>query len=90
MTFSAFIGLVHLAGLVKAKALNIATDLFCACFLFAVLVPSWLVLTRQDYFDKYAPMGYVRRNAVLGTYATMPMMINLYVLGQHIDPALVY
>ncbi|KAK5130582.1 hypothetical protein LTR08_001901 [Meristemomyces frigidus] len=67
MTFSACTGLVHLANQAKSRGVNIAMDVFCACFLIAILVPSWITLS-----SGWEDSGVT----VLGTYGTAPMMMN--------------
>lgn len=70
MSISACLGITHLAKKTKYRSANIAMDLFCACFLISVLIPSWIFLTWRD-------LSMDGRLRVLGTYATVPMMLNL-------------
>jgi len=71
MTFSVCIGIIHLAGKSKSRGINLAMDLFCALFLIAVLIPSWIFLA--DHIRRLTSVG----KTMMGTYATVPMMLNL-------------
>lgn len=72
MSFSCITGLVHLTGYAKRRSANILMDLFVACFLISILVPTWVKMADGSHWWYPGP-GVV----MLGTYGTMPMMISL-------------
>jgi len=72
MSFSACVGIFNLTKKAKLHGVNIAMDLFCALFLIGVLIASWIMLSWTD-FSRHA------RTTMLGTYGTVPMMMNLQV-----------
>jgi len=69
ITFSALVGLVHLAGKAKYRYANIFLDLFCAAFLIGILIPGWILMA--DGWEASAGL------TMLGTYGTIPLMVNL-------------
>ncbi|KAI6867868.1 hypothetical protein KC343_g14706 [Hortaea werneckii] len=72
MTFSSLTGLIHLRGKLDGFRLTtLLLDFFCAAFLFALLMPSWLVIAR-DYGYRYGA-GTI----MLATYGTVPLMVQL-------------
>ncbi|KAI6811411.1 hypothetical protein KC332_g12045 [Hortaea werneckii] len=72
MTFSSLTGLIHIRGKLDGFGLTtIFLDFFCAVFLFALLMPSWLVIAR-DYGYRYGA-GTI----MLATYGTVPLMVQL-------------
>ncbi|KAI7284389.1 hypothetical protein KC345_g2279 [Hortaea werneckii] len=79
MTFSSLTGLIHLRGKLNGFRLTILfLDFFCAAFLFALLMPSWLVIA-HDYGYRYGA-GTI----MLATYGTVPLMGQLR-LGEYQD-----
>ncbi|KAI6870413.1 hypothetical protein KC338_g3074 [Hortaea werneckii] len=72
MTLSSLTGLIHVRGKLDAFRLTtLLLDFFCAAFLFALLMPSWLVIAR-DYGYRYGA-GTI----MLATYGTVPLMVQL-------------
>ncbi|GAB1734856.1 hypothetical protein NU195Hw_g8113t1, partial [Hortaea werneckii] len=72
MTLSSLTGLIHVRG--KLDGFRLTTlflDFFCAAVLFALLMPSWLVIAR-DYGYRYGA-GTI----MLATYGTVPLMVQL-------------
>ena len=76
MTLSSLTGLIHLRGILDDFRLTtLFLDFFCAAFLFALLMPSWLVIARD--YGYYYGAGTI----MLATYGTVPLMVQLYVLA---------
>ncbi|KAI7208759.1 hypothetical protein KC333_g9004 [Hortaea werneckii] len=72
MTLSSLTGLIHLRGILEDFRLTtLFLDFFCAAFLFALLMPSWLVIA-HDY-GYYYGAGTI----MLATYGTVPLMVQL-------------
>lgn len=78
MSFSSLTGLIHIRGKLDGFQLTtLLLDFFCAAFLFALLMPSWLVIAR-DYGYRYGA-----GTNMLATYGTVPLMVQLYVHSFH-------
>ncbi|KAI6898618.1 hypothetical protein KC318_g9414 [Hortaea werneckii] len=72
MTFSSLTGLIHLRGILDDFRLTtLFLDFFCAAILFALLMPSWLVIARD--YGYYYGAGTI----MLATYGTVPLMVQL-------------
>ncbi|KAI7542315.1 hypothetical protein KC331_g8050 [Hortaea werneckii] len=72
MTLSSLAGLIHLRGILDDFRLTMLfLDFFCAAFLFALLMPSWLVIARD--YGYYYGAGTI----MLATYGTVPLMVQL-------------
>ena len=70
-TLSALIGVVHVTGRARSQPLNIALDLFAACFLLGILIPGWVTLAESSRW--YSSVGTI----MVGTYGTAAMMLSL-------------
>ncbi|KAK5121808.1 hypothetical protein LTR85_004683 [Meristemomyces frigidus] len=75
MAISACVGLVHVLGKAKFRAVSIAMDIFCACFLIGVLIPSWVFIASGGSWWYGVNAGLV----MVGTYGTVPMMVNFMI-----------
>jgi len=75
MSFSACAGLVHLSGKAKSAVGNAITDLFCALFLVAILIPSWVFLQQGKIGNWWGSVD--PGLTMLGTYGSVPLMLNL-------------
>ncbi|RMY59932.1 hypothetical protein D0863_11763 [Hortaea werneckii] len=74
MTLSSLTRLIHYRGILDDFRLTtLFLDFFCAAFLFALLMPSWLVIARD--YGYYYGAGTI----MLATYGTVPLMVQLYV-----------
>ncbi|RMY96982.1 hypothetical protein D0862_08301 [Hortaea werneckii] len=72
MTLSSLIGLIHLRGTLDGFRLTtLFLDFFCAAFLFALLMPSWLVIARR--YGHWYGAGTI----MLASYGTVPLMVQL-------------
>ncbi|KAI6796922.1 hypothetical protein KC332_g16814 [Hortaea werneckii] len=72
MTLSSLTGLIHFRGKLDGFGLTtLLLDFFCAAFLFALLMPSWLVIARSYGYR------YGAGTIMLATYGTVPLMVQL-------------
>ncbi|KAI7542522.1 hypothetical protein KC331_g7928 [Hortaea werneckii] len=72
MTLSSLTGLIHLRGILDGFRLTtLLLDFFCAAFLFALLMPSWLVIARR--YGHWYGAGTI----MLAAYGTVPLMVQL-------------
>lgn len=81
MALSALIAVMHITGKARYQPINILLDIFTACLLIGILIPGWVFLAegRTPHwfaYGRFVPYGRVG-NTMLGTYGTMPLMINL-------------
>ncbi|GAB1735912.1 hypothetical protein NU219Hw_g5246t1 [Hortaea werneckii] len=83
MTLSSLTGLIHLRGtLDDFRLTTLFLDFFCAAFLFALLMPVWLVIARD--YGYYYGAGTI----MLATYGTVPLMVQLTIhLRFLLDPS---
>ena len=72
MTFSAMTGMSQLSARRSASSRGVCMfmDVFCACFLFAVFIPSCTALAGSG-------RAMMADQTVLGTLGAAPMMLNL-------------
>lgn len=70
MAFSACTGIIHLAQKAELRGASIAMDLFCACFLIGVFIPSCVSLACTGH-------ALAADQTVLGTFGVAPMMLNM-------------
>ena len=73
MTFSACVGMISLSQRRRVPhGVLVAMDIFCACFLFGVFIPSCVVLSGAGH-------SIASDQTTVGTLGAAPMMLNLYV-----------
>lgn len=71
MAFSACTGVYQVTGSKKrSRALTLTLDIFCACFLFSLFVPSLVVMAGGRWY-RYS------EEVVIGTLGAATMMLNL-------------
>ncbi|KAI7156106.1 hypothetical protein KC349_g6478 [Hortaea werneckii] len=85
MTLSSLTGLIHLRGILDGSRLTtLLLDFFCAAFLFALLMPSWLVIAHR--YGHWYGAGTI----MLAAYGTVPLMVQLYVSLRPSCPSAVF
>jgi hypothetical protein len=73
ITFSAIYGLLHISNKAKHRGLNVFIDLFLFCFLLGIFVPHMVGI------DARWGRLWNRGSTVLATFASMPILVDLYV-----------
>ena len=74
---SACFGVFHIYRRLNTRGIDIAVDLFLAIFLIGTLIPGWVLISENhSYFLGIDTVS----STMVGTYGTVPLMLNLCVL----------
>lgn len=80
LTISACVGVAHVMGKAKSRAGNVAMDVFCAVCLLSFLIPACVFISGERGYWRFTTRGVT----MLGAYATVPVMVNLYVASSEV------